>query len=295
MKDMKFEHYSPKRMSFILPTRNRAALLDKLLSSVHLFKGKDDELIVVDGASTDSTREVLKKYASLIDICISEPDVNCTHAANKGMLLARGKFIKAIHDDDITYPDAMRQAIQTLENNPEIDLLLCGGTKEKNGRITRVYIPPGADYGKNIEDVFRYPRCGAGQFFKREAIARVGLYPPMVIRMDGRVLIHADAEYLLRFIAMGAVVRFCRLNVFHHSYSHYGEFQTTDQYWLDAARQYCSKSFYWKYWMRMRLKPLRRRIRAFRKIMRRNVPMSKLMLDRTASSPPVPVWDGGFS
>src|SRR3989344_6904166 len=110
-----FDKYSTKRVSYILVTKNRAALLKKCLERTKYLLTKDDELIIVDGGSTDKTISVIKKYSKLIDKFISEKDLMPSHAGNKGILISQGKYIKMLTDDDIIFPDAMEKAIEIME------------------------------------------------------------------------------------------------------------------------------------------------------------------------------------
>lgn len=282
-----FDSYADKRVSFVLPVKNSAEKLDKILESYRSLVKPEDELIILDGGSKDHTLEVVKKYADLIDIFISEHDFNCTHAANKGILLAHGKYIKSLSDDDTIYPDGMERAIDTMERNPEIDLLLCGGSKEKNGKVSYVYVPPGVNYGKSTEDVFRYSRCGVGHIYRRKSLARVGLFD---WGPSG-----GDVEYLLRFIKSGAVVKFCRINLFHHPYSHYGDAKSLDNFRTKIVKRYCTKIFYWKYlFSRTVTKNLfYGKWLAFQKIICRRVPLFKRFVRGQSSLEYA--WDGGFS
>lgn len=282
-----FDSYANKRVSFILPVKNSVEKLEKILESCRSLVKPEDELIVLDGGSEDQTKEVVKKYVNLIDVFISEPDFNCTHAANKGILLARGKYIKPLSDHDTIYPDGMERAIDIMERNPEIDLLLCGGSKEKNGKVSYVYVPPGVNYGKSAEDVFRYSRCGVGHIYRRKSLARVGLF-------DGGSS-GGDAEYLLRFIESRAVVKFCRINLFHHPYSHYGGAVSLDNFRTKIVKRYCTKTFYWRYLLSRKIikNPFYGKWLAFKKMICRRLPFFKKFV-RSRSSLKY-VWDGGFS
>src|SRR3989344_6114042 len=105
-----FNSFNSKRDSYILITKNRAKFLKKSLERIRKLKKHNDELIVVDGFSSDSTREVIKGYKNIIDRFISEPDIGPTHAVNKGILIASGTYIKNLTDDDIYYAKAMEKA-----------------------------------------------------------------------------------------------------------------------------------------------------------------------------------------
>lgn len=285
-------------MTFILPTRNRADILDKALERCRGYKGLEDELIVIDGVSTDHTKKVVGKYADIIDVFISEPDLNCTHALNKGILLARGKYIKPLTDDDIFFPDpqAAEQVIEIFERHPEIDLLLTGGMKTKNGFTKVVYVPAGVNYGESIYNVLRYPMCGGSQYFRKRALANAGLVPQESTR--------PDAEHLLRFFHSGAVIRFCRLNTYHCFYSsdNKGNMQSgwrkrreRRRFWEEAAREFFPAAFVRKYiWInRFQRSLLLRTLRRLRRVAMRT--LRHLAGNKEIKIRQEPLWDGGFS
>ena len=58
-------------------------------------------MIVIDGASTDGTREVLARYESRIAVLVSERDDGIYDALNKGISLATGDVIGFLHGDDL--------------------------------------------------------------------------------------------------------------------------------------------------------------------------------------------------
>lgn len=291
-----FDDQATKRTSYILSTKNRADKLDCALANCRKFVEPEDELIVIDGASEDTTREVLQKYADLIDIVISEPDRKSAHAANKGMLLARGKYIKPLTDDDEFYPDAMKKAIEVLDQHPEIDLLLCGGSVVREGKTGYIYIPAGVNYGTHIEDLFRYPRSGGSQFFRRRALALIGLIP-----LDSR---RPDGEMTYRAFSLGLCVRFARINSFRH-YSdihqiHNGIFKSArgrrkerNTFLFSAAKESCSRSFYWKYRIinTVQGSAMFRMLRKIRRIFYRKIKY----LGTQKSAGEKYIWDGGLS
>lgn len=65
---------------------------------------QDFEWIVVDGGSTDGSLEIIKHYKERIDILISEPDNGIYDAMNKGIRLAKGKWINFMNGGD-TFAD----------------------------------------------------------------------------------------------------------------------------------------------------------------------------------------------
>lgn len=244
MMEKTFDSNSKKRVSYILVTKNRAKFLDQALFRYRDFVKPQDELIVVDGASTDETADIVKKYEDIVDIFISEPDKHGGEAANKGFLLARGKYVKQISDDDIFYSDGIDKAVEIMEKNPKIGLLLCGGIKEYNGRKRAVCLPRGINYGKKPEDLFIYKGgdSGVGHLIRRSALAKAGLYG---------FNSNADKELVLRFMGNGCTVRFARINLYHHFlFDHSVIMKNGTAHKKDTirlAKKYCSKSFYIKY------------------------------------------------
>ncbi len=186
------------RVSYVLATKNREKFLDKAFENAGQLKKDHDELIVVDGNSLDGTREIIEANKDIIDKVIVGDDKNIAHALNKGFMSASGKYVKQLCDDDIIDPNEMERAIAYMEQNPEIDLLVCGGIKESpQGRIL-IQAPP--TYGNDVTDVFQYGSCGTGFIHRRDSFAKFGL-----INTD---YVAIDREYALRLISQGGVVRF---------------------------------------------------------------------------------------
>lgn len=81
--------------------RTIASTLDSVAAQVHPYI----EHIVVDGASTDGTLDVIKRQGSHVSRLISEPDKGIYDAMNKGLRVATGDVIGFLNADDV-YPDA---------------------------------------------------------------------------------------------------------------------------------------------------------------------------------------------
>jgi glycosyltransferase involved in cell wall biosynthesis/peptidoglycan/xylan/chitin deacetylase (PgdA/CDA1 family) len=94
-------------VSVVVPTYNRASLLDRCLSALAAQEEPDAELevVVVDDGSTDDTPRVLERYASLLPLRFErQPNRGQPAALNRGLRLARGESCLFLDDDVIAGP-----------------------------------------------------------------------------------------------------------------------------------------------------------------------------------------------
>jgi glycosyltransferase involved in cell wall biosynthesis len=111
------------KISIIIPTRNRAYYLRRGLDSILKSGYPNLEIIVIDGASTDGTVQLLKTYGNRITKWVSEPDGGEYFAVNKGLAFATGEIIKFMSDDDVLLPSALDIAGRYFLENPDVDVI----------------------------------------------------------------------------------------------------------------------------------------------------------------------------
>ncbi len=95
------------RLSIITINKNNASGLEKTIRSVISQSFKDFEYIVVDGDSTDGSKEIIARYRDVINITISEPDTGIYNAMNKGAKHAHGEYLLFLNSGDTLYSDAV--------------------------------------------------------------------------------------------------------------------------------------------------------------------------------------------
>lgn len=114
------------KLSIITINRNNASGLEKTLQSVASQTYEEFEYIVVDGASTDGSVDVIKKYEPRFAYLkwISEPDKGIYNAMNKGIRMATGDYIQILNSADcLASNEVTEQMLAELERQGEPSIL----------------------------------------------------------------------------------------------------------------------------------------------------------------------------
>ena len=114
------------RISLITPSYQQAAYLPECIASVHaLNSGQSVDHIVVDGGSSDGSKQVIEQNAHLLTWWCCEKDNGQSDAINKGLAHATGDVFGWLNSDDALLPDTLRKVSEAFAQDP--DLLVFGG------------------------------------------------------------------------------------------------------------------------------------------------------------------------
>ncbi len=108
-------------LSVITPSYNSAEFIEDALLSVSWQNDVSVEHIVIDGASTDGTVDIVRRNADLR--WISEPDHGQSEAINKGFLLANGDLMGWLNADDYYLPGGLEAIASAALRHPEADVV----------------------------------------------------------------------------------------------------------------------------------------------------------------------------
>lgn len=89
------------KITLITVCLNSAATICDTLESVRAQDHPDIEYLVIDGASTDGTLEIVRGYGDVVTRLLSEPDRGMYDSMNKGLRLATGEVVGFVHSDDM--------------------------------------------------------------------------------------------------------------------------------------------------------------------------------------------------
>lgn len=173
-------------LTIITVVLNQEKHLDLTIRSVLRQKCKDYEYIIIDGGSKDKTIKIIEKYSNKLSYWISQKDKGIYYAFNKGMILARGKYIGIINSDDIYTPKALEIISKSIKSSPDKDFIF--GSVKKHWGVLHGYRPEKIRYSWGF-----YSSHSTGFFIKRDAAKKVGLY-------NTKYKYHADYDYFYRMI-----------------------------------------------------------------------------------------------
>jgi glycosyltransferase involved in cell wall biosynthesis len=111
------------KISLITVCYNSEQTIEKTFKSIIHQQYSNLEYIVVDGASTDSTLNIIKTYQEYIDKLVSEPDNGIYDAINKGINLATGDIIGIVNSDDYLSTNTLHEVAHTFYSNNNIDVI----------------------------------------------------------------------------------------------------------------------------------------------------------------------------
>ena len=108
------------RISIVTPSYNQGVYIEETIRSVLMQGYPNLQYIVVDGASTDETQTILKRYSHEIDVCLSEKDAGQSAAINKGFQYANGSILAWLNSDDRHMPDTLTSVALAFESSKAI-------------------------------------------------------------------------------------------------------------------------------------------------------------------------------
>ena len=160
------------KLSLVTPTFNRADLLPETLSSIAQQKGTFDlQYIVMDGGSTDDTKDILKAHEKIIDTWVSEPDDGMYDAISKGFERCDGDVLGWINSDDILFPWTLDLINRIFNDIPETQWIstLTQAAIDAAGDILYFRKVPGYSQQAFFDGVY-FGFGGAGDFHATEFI-----------------------------------------------------------------------------------------------------------------------------
>lgn len=196
------------RISFIMPTFNRARYIAESIETILSQMSANDELVVVDDGSSDGTEAALGPYIGKLRY-VRQDNAGKSVALNRGLALTSGQYVWICDDDDLLLPGCVDLLVRTLEST---------GADMVFGRYTRFHVDQdnrvdmgtgywpdlynGSAHRHILEDAFVMHNAA---LVRREAYARLGPFDPEMLRsqdyeMFARIALSCAITYVDRVV-----------------------------------------------------------------------------------------------
>jgi glycosyltransferase involved in cell wall biosynthesis len=241
-------------VSIITPSYNHAKYIRETIESVLGQDYPDIEYIIVDGASSDGSVEIIREYEQKLAWWVSEPDRGQTDAINKGFARAKGDIMAWLNSDDTLLPGAVSEAVKFLEENPDIGLVY-GDTNfiDQDGVTIGKFPARWTDYHKLREGYVHIPQQAA--FFRGDIWRKVG-------PLDPSFFFAMDYDLWVRIAKISKIAYVARLWANFRLHGDAKTITADDRCWPEMIKVHYRDGgspfsiIVFKYWMRKLLAPL---------------------------------------
>lgn len=188
----------PLKISIVTCSYQQASFLDYTIRSVLEQNYANLEYLVIDGASSDGSVEIIEQYANRLAYVVSEKDSGQSQALNKGLERSTGDILGWLCSDDLLLPGSLHAVAMYFENHPEVDAVYGDSILiDERGNIVTPKREMGFSPLAILHDYNYIPQ--PSMFWRRRLMDKVGL-------LDESLHLSMDADYWLRFARMGNVV-----------------------------------------------------------------------------------------
>jgi glycosyltransferase involved in cell wall biosynthesis len=110
-------------VTVLLPVYNAADFVRESVDSVLAQTFTDFELLIINDGSKDGCTEILRSYTDPRITLVEQENMGLIKTLNKGLQLARGKYVARFDADDVCYPERLQEQVDFLEANPDYVLI----------------------------------------------------------------------------------------------------------------------------------------------------------------------------
>lgn len=187
-------------ITIVTPNRNGATYLEQAIKSVADQGYPELEYYVIDGASTDGSVEIMKKYTTRLTGWSSEPDGGMYDAINKGFSQSHGEIMAYLNSDDMYVPWTFQVVSEIFSQFPQIEWITSNypsfwspsgalALTHQSGGLSRIWIRKG----------YCLPEIGRSVIQQETTFWRRSLWERSKGYVDAKYRLLGDAELWLRF------------------------------------------------------------------------------------------------
>jgi len=190
------------QLSIITITYQAEPFIRRTLESLMKQTSQDFEYIVIDGGSKDKTLAILAEYQSRINFLLSEPDRGLYDAMNKGLAVAKGKYIWFMNAGDVLADDRLvEDLVPFLRQEPDVvygDALFVDNMGHSRG-LRSVVTPHTLPQNLTWRDMWLGMRVCHQSFIARKSIAPLYTLDNLSADIDWEIQILKKSKSTLYF------------------------------------------------------------------------------------------------
>jgi glycosyltransferase involved in cell wall biosynthesis len=194
---------SKPKVSIVTAVRNSESEIEKTILSVLNQSYKNIDYIIIDGASTDGTLDIIKRYQSKLKMWRSEPDRGTYDAMNKGIKLAKGELIGLLNAGDWYEPKTVEWVVEAYLEHREVDIFYGNSIYYLEGKALQRKARPFTGLHSFINTALPHPT-----YFITKRLYEKQLY-------DLNYPITADYKFTIQALKSGA-----KTHIINHTLTH---------------------------------------------------------------------------
>lgn len=186
------------KISVVTVCRNAESTIENTIDSVAGQTCNNVEHIIVDGASTDGTLDIIRRYEAVVAKWVSEPDQGIYDAMNKGLAMATGDIVGFLNSDDILASPTVLEQIDQVFRDESLDACFADLVYVDKHDLAKV-----VRYWKSssfFAGAFSQGWCPAHPTF----YARKSVYDSLG-GFDTSYKLAADADLMMRYLEKGGI------------------------------------------------------------------------------------------
>lgn len=158
-------------ISVVMPVYNGEKYLREAIDSILNQTYNNFEFIILNDGSTDKTEEIILSYDDTRIVYVkNEENLQIVKTLNKGVSLAKGKYIARMDADDVSQPDRFKKQIQFMEHNPDVGV--CGTWVKTFGDIETNWDYPTEYKELYISLMFYTPIAHSTVFIRKDILKK---------------------------------------------------------------------------------------------------------------------------
>lgn len=222
------------KITVLMPVYNGEKYLREAIGSILNQTFNDFEFLIINDSSTDSTREIILSYDDTrIRLEDNEKNIGLTHSLNKGLRLAKGKYVARMDADDISLPDRLEKQLAVIENNTDVSIVACwiDIIDKNNTYIGNWHADRENNSPEQIYYTLFFENCIAHSsvLFKKELALKIGGYNESFRKSQ-------DYELWIRLSKITKIVKIKRATVIRREYDQNTSSEIINQWRLHEER-----------------------------------------------------------